>query len=68
MKDQLLHPLVHVVMVVLTKPTRNCVYQEALTLTSNGFPLLEFLDALRIGIHSIAQHPLRAIFDSHDIY
>lgn len=67
-ENQVLHPLVHVVCVDETRTQIRLPDGEAITLTTDGFPLPEFLDALRSGTLSLAQHPLRATFDSYDAH
>jgi bacteriocin biosynthesis cyclodehydratase domain-containing protein len=67
-KNQFLHPLVHVVRVDDARTQLRLPDGEDLTLTTDGFPLPEFLDALRTGIQSLAQHPLRATFDSYETH
>jgi bacteriocin biosynthesis cyclodehydratase domain-containing protein len=65
---QFLHPLVHVVRIDETRTQLRLPDGESLTLTSDGFPLPEFLDALRTGTQSLGQHPLRATFDSYETH
>jgi len=64
-KNEALHPLVHVVRVDDTRTQIRLSDGESVTLRSNGFPLPEFLEALRSGTRSLAHHPLQHVFDTY---